>query len=191
MIRRAWPWMAPAFAFGLAACANEPSMPLPELGSTTIVLEIEAANFVDDRGFIRPRYTCQGLNISPEVAWTESPEGTISQALLLDDLDAPGGNFTHWLLYDVPVETNRFLEASGPDLDVFPVGATQGLNSFNSLGYRGPCPPVGDDPHRYVLNIYALDVAIGLLPRATRNDVVAAIDGHIIAHGTLTGLFQR
>ena len=188
---RAWPWMAPALAIGLAACAGEPSLPLPAVTSATAVLEIEVVDFIDNRGIIRPRYTCQGLNISPEIAWTESPEGTITQMLLMEDLDAPGGSFTHWLLFDVPVETNRFLAAAGPDLGDLPLGATQGLNSFGSLGYRGPCPRVGSGPHRYVINIYALDTALGLLPRASRNDVLAAIDGHIIAQGTLAGLFER
>ena len=176
-------------ALAVAACA-EPNEPVPTVAGTATILQVEAPRFVDERGFIRPRYTCEGLGVSPELAWTEAPEGTVTQVLLMDDPDAPGGSFTHWLLYDIPVETNRFFEAAGPNLDELPLGAKQGENGYGAPGYGVPCPPRGET-HLYVIHIFALDTALALLSPASRGEILAAMDGHVIAHGTLSGLFRR
>ena len=93
-----------------------------------------------DSGLIPKKFTCQGENVSPELNWREAPASTRSFALIMDDPDAPGGVFTHWLVWNIPPQTNSFAEGNGPT-------GTQGENDFGKSGYRGPCPPAGT--HRY------------------------------------------
>jgi Raf kinase inhibitor-like YbhB/YbcL family protein len=134
---------------------------------------------------IPARYTCDGEEVSPPLTWTRVPVRATSLALLVEDRDAPGGAFVHWSAYDLP------RGSSGIGAGRLPSGSAEGQNSFGRTGYGGPCPPKGDPDHHYVFSVYALDDQPGLPPGATPAAVRAAIAGHAIATGTLTGLYRR
>jgi hypothetical protein len=135
------------------------------------------------------KFTCDGEEVSPQLAWSAPPAGTASFALLVTDPDAPRGTFTHWVLYDLPAAT-RSLPEGLPARGELPDGARQGRNGFGSLGYGGPCPP-GNSPHHYIFTLYALDTKLNLPGGATRTQVEEAMQGHILAHGELIGLYRR
>ncbi|OIJ96221.1 hypothetical protein BIV25_18720 [Streptomyces sp. MUSC 14] len=136
-------------------------------------------------GTIPRRFTCDGADVSPPLAVTGVPARTASLALLLQDLDAPHGTFTHWLAWDIGRGTARLAAGERPP------GATEGRNGFGRTGYGGPCPPRGDRPHRYVLTVYATDRRPALSPDATPADLHKALTGHTLAEGTLTGRYGR
>jgi hypothetical protein len=139
--------------------------------------------------FIPKRFTCEGEDVSPALAWTGPPPGTQSFALIEDDPDAPSGTFVHWLVYDLPAAYRRLPEAISGN-DQMPGGGRQGTNDFSRTGYSGPCPPHGR-PHRYFLRLYALDARLDLRPAATRKELEAAMKGHILAQAELMGRYQR
>lgn len=135
-------------------------------------------------------YSCDGDNTSPPVAWTGAPEGTAAFALVMDDPDAPVGTFDHWVLYNVPPETTS-LPAAVPAQEQLEGGALHGVNGAGRIGYLGPCPPEGDGAHRYQFRVFALDEPVDLASGASKTDLENAIDGHVLASGQLTGLFER
>jgi Raf kinase inhibitor-like YbhB/YbcL family protein len=141
------------------------------------------------QGQIPPAFTCSGANLSPQLAWSAPPAGTASFALAVADPDAPRGTFIHWVLYNLPAGT-RSLPEGVPNDGQLPNGALQGRNGAGSLGYIGPCPP-GNAPHHYHFTLYALDAKLNLPVGATRAQVEAAMQGHILARGELVGLFKR
>ena len=127
-------------------------------------------------------HTCDGLNVAPPLAWSGVPTATKEIAILVEDPDAPGGTFVHWTVYRISPRTKK---ASGP-----PSGSQEGTNSFGRGGWSGPCPPKGDDPHRYVFTIYALGKPSGLSPGAHPRKVREAMEG-ALAKGTLTLRYGR
>jgi Raf kinase inhibitor-like YbhB/YbcL family protein len=133
-------------------------------------------------------YTCDGKNISPQLKWSGAPEQTQSLALIVDDPDAQGGVWMHWILFnlspDAPDIAEDFAKAASAST------AKQGTNDFKKPGYAGPCPPAGKT-HRYFFRILALDTALNLPQGATRKDVDAAMAKHILAVGQLMGTYQR
>jgi len=138
---------------------------------------------------IPKKYTCDGIDVSPPLSWSGFPAGTKSFVLIVEDPDAPGGVFTHWIAYNISSEI-----ASLPE-DVKKVerldnGILQGMNNFGRIGYNGPCPPHGSK-HRYYFRIYALDCDINLPPGATRDDILKAIEGHVIGEAELLGYYGR
>lgn len=135
------------------------------------------------------RYTCEGQDLSPPLAWSEPPAGTRSFVLIVDDPDAPGGVFTHWVLFNIPPETRQLPEGMSAQAKL-PSGALQGNNDFGKTGYGGPCPPPGR-AHRYQFTLYALDKVLDLPARASKNQVLDAVQGHILGQGQLTGIYQR
>ena len=145
---------------------------------------------IDARGYFDPRYTCDVDNSSPELRWADPPEGTRGFAVIADDPDAPGGLFTHWLVYAIPSEISH-LPAGMPAQESLPNGIRQGINSAHKLGYSGPCPPPRDRAHRYILTLYALNAAIDLPSRATREELLRAISPHILATTDTTGRYER
>ena len=140
-------------------------------------------------GTIPKKFTCDGPDVSPALAWNNPPAGTQGFALIMDDPDAPVGTWVHWVLYDLPA-TARELPENVDKKDELPSGARQGRNDFRKIGYGGPCPPPGP-AHRYFFKLYALDVKLGLKPGATKAEVEAAMKGHILAQGELVGRYAR
>ncbi|RPJ60588.1 MAG: YbhB/YbcL family Raf kinase inhibitor-like protein [Acidobacteria bacterium] len=138
---------------------------------------------------IPKKYTCEGLDVSVPLIWSEVPEGTKALALIADDPDAPGGTWVHWVVYDLPARVTHLTEAVPGKEDV-EGGGRQGINDFKRVGYGGPCPPPGPT-HRYFFKLYALDHATGLAARATKRQVVEAIQGHILAEAQLVGTYSR
>jgi Raf kinase inhibitor-like YbhB/YbcL family protein len=135
-------------------------------------------------GDIPARFTCSGDDLSPALAWTDPPAGTQSFALIVDDPDAPGGVFTHWVLYDLPAGARQLPEGVPRTAD------SQGQNDFDKYGYGGPCPPPGN-PHRYFFRLYALDKKLNLHAGAAKRDVEHALKGHVLAQTELMGRFGR
>jgi Raf kinase inhibitor-like YbhB/YbcL family protein len=135
------------------------------------------------------KFTCDGADISPELAWADPPAGTKSLVLIADDPDAPAGTWTHWLLYDLPPETTVLHEGVNK-VDELPEGGRQGRNDFRKIGYGGPCPPAGT-PHRYFFKLHALDRMLNLNPGASRAEIEKAMQGHILGHSEWMGKYQR
>ena len=153
----------------------------------------EAAMFVESPAFanggeIPARYGCHGEDISPPLVFGNIPEEARSLALVVEDPDAPSGLFVHWVLYDLPA-TLRGLPEGVPPSPELEHGIRQGRNDFGRIGYGGPCPP--DRPHRYFFRLFALDRVPDLPPGATREQLLAAIRGHILAEADLMGIYPR
>jgi len=138
---------------------------------------------------IPAKYTCDGDDVSPPLKWSGVPQGARSIALICDDPDAPVGIWVHWVLYNIPSTVAELAEGV-PTTEAISGGARQGINDFKRIGYGGPCPPRGN-PHRYYFKLYVLDIELSLKPRATKKDVVSAIQGHILAEGQLMGTYGR
>lgn len=146
--------------------------------STTIIVKSSA--FLENE-FISSKYTCDGVNINPEIVIDEIPAKTKSLAIIVLDSDSPNGTFCHWLMWDItPMKSLK--EDSAPGI--------QGRNSFGENKYNGPCPPTGK--HHYHFKVYALDTKLSSLPKTTDNsELEKAMNGHIIASGELIGLYKR
>lgn len=140
-------------------------------------------------GDIPQKFTCDGADISPLLAWTEPPEGTQAFALIMDDPDAPAGTWVHWVLYDLPA-TASGLPENVPKLPELENGAHQGRNDFRKTGYGGPCPPAGK-PHRYFFKLFALNSPTQLKAGATKAELERAMKGHIVAQAELMGRYGR
>lgn len=139
---------------------------------------------------IPARYTCDGEDISPSLAWEGQPENTASFVLIVDDPDAPRGVFTHWVVYDIPPNVNELPEAVTAT-DRLENGGIQGRNSWNKLGYNGPCPPAGP-AHHYHFKLYAMDVpTLTLNPGQSKDRLLNAMQGHILAQTEVIGTYQR
>jgi Raf kinase inhibitor-like YbhB/YbcL family protein len=133
--------------------------------------------------------TCDGSDTSPALSWNTPPERTQSFALVVEDPDAPGRTWVHWVLYDLPA-TERELPEGVPPESALPSGARQGRNDFGTIGYGGPCPPPGPG-HRYYFKLYALDRTLELRAGATRAQLDRSMRGHILAHAELVGRYRR
>jgi hypothetical protein len=133
-----------------------------------------------DSDSIPEKYSCDGQDVNPELTLEAIPEGTVSLALIVDDPDAPNGDWVHWVLYDMPVLA-RIEENSIP--------GTQGMNSFGKLDYGGPCPPSGT--HRYFFRLYALNTTLGLPEGVDKKGLKEKMEGHIIEYAELMGTYQR
>jgi Raf kinase inhibitor-like YbhB/YbcL family protein len=138
---------------------------------------------------IPKQFTGDGADQSPRLQWSEPPAGTKSLALICDDPDAPRGTWVHWVLYNLPADA-RELGEGVPTTDALSNGAKQGKNDFGKIGYGGPAPPKGK-PHRYFFKLYALDTTLTLPAGATKDQVIAAMKGHILADGQLMGKYSR
>lgn len=137
---------------------------------------------------IPSRYSCDGEDISPGLSWTGAPQGTASFALILDDPDAPAGTWVHWVLFNVPGQATALSEALPVEPELAD-GSRHGSNSWGSVGYGGPCPPRGT--HRYFFKLYALDTALELEAGASKDQLLAAMQGHILAEAELMGEYTR
>jgi Raf kinase inhibitor-like YbhB/YbcL family protein len=145
-----------------------------------------------DGGEIPARYTCEGDDISPELSWSDVPAGAQSLVLIVDDPDAPDPAapkmvWDHWLLYNLPPDTGGLPE--GAATGALPAGTGEGINSWGRTGYGGPCPPIGR--HRYFHILYALDVRLDGLDQPNKNQLLAAMADHILAHTELVGTYEK
>lgn len=140
-------------------------------------------------GTIDKKFTCTGPDVSPQLTWTEPPAATKSFALLVDDPDAPVGNWNHWTLWNLPASSRGLPEGFSKNARLAD-GTEQGINDFKKTGYNGPCPPAGK-PHRYYFKLYALDTKLALEAGAGKPELEAAIKGHILAQSEWIGQFKR
>ncbi len=192
MLRRASSIVAALFLLPSCQSKQLPAVePKPDSDAVTQPqigrLKLTSPAFADGAA-IPPRYTCDGGDISPPLAWSEVPSTAKSLALVCEDPDAPGRIWTHWIVYDLPPNTSSIPENSSEG--EIPVGGKQGVNDFHKTGYGGPCPPGGT--HRYFFKLYALDTVSSIPePDATRTLVMQAMSGHIIQQAQLIGTYHR
>jgi Raf kinase inhibitor-like YbhB/YbcL family protein len=147
------------------------------------IMEIRSAAFAEGEEIPR-RFTCDGSNIAPPLTWSGIPEGAKSLLLIVDDPDAPGGTFTHWIVFNLPPGDLTLSEGA-----TLPAGAGQGVNDFGKPEYGGPCPPSGR--HRYVHHLYALDTQYDGPSNLSRKQIDYISQGHVLAKATLMGTYQR
>ncbi len=164
-----------------------------------MALQLSSPAF-DDGGRIPERFTCDGADVSPPLRWSGVPSGARSLAILCADPDAPGGVFHHWALFDLPADQAEVPEGYATEARVAELGPSvglgvrtvrQGVNGFGHRGYRGPCPPPGHGPHRYVFRLHALDAQPDLGRGASRDEVERALTGHTLAVAELVGTYER
>lgn len=153
-----------------------------------VPMKIESSAFRHG-GEIPALYTCQGKDISPPLNWEGVPDQTAGLVLIVDDPDAPDPDapkmtWVHWVLFNIPPQTSGLAEA----IKKLPAGTAEGLNSWNRTGYGGPCPPIGR--HRYFHKLYALDITLDL-GRPTKEELVQAMEGHILAEAELIGTYEK
>jgi len=161
------------------------------LGGVAMALTLTSTAFAPNAG-IPVRYTCEGADLSPPLAWTGVPAGAKSLVLVVDDPDAPDpaaprATWVHWVLYDIPPATAGLPE--GVKAASLPAGAREGRNDWKRPGYGGPCPPIGR--HRYVHKLYALDTVLGDLDRPDKAAVEKAMAGHVLEKAELIGTYQK
>ena len=152
-----------------------------------MALEISSTAFSEGE-MIPTRYTCDGPDVSPDLSWSGVPETAKSLALICDDPDAPMGTWVHWVLFNIPSSASG-LPAEIPSDAALENGARHGNNDFGRLGYGGPCPPGGT--HRYYFKLYALDVELNLDSGVTKDQLLEAMQGHILAEAQLMGKYKR
>ena len=127
-------------------------------------------------------YTCDGKNVNPPLSITDVSGNAESLVLIMDDPDAPGGTWDHWIVWNMPVSTTKIEENSVPK------GSSQALNSWGNRAYGGPCPPSGT--HHYHFKLYALKKRLLLDANATKEDVERAMTGYIVGEAVLVGLYR-
>jgi Raf kinase inhibitor-like YbhB/YbcL family protein len=188
---RSWICVAGAIAVAgalCASCSTPASKPEPKPEATPMALEIKSSAFSDGQP-IPVKYTCDGDDVSPPLAWAGAPQGTAGYAIICDDPDAPAGTWIHWVIYAIPEHTTSLPEGV-PKTETVPGGGIQGTSSFNRIAYGGPCPPPGP-AHRYFFRIYALDTDLKASPGLTRDQLTGKMAGHILAQGQMMGTYKR
>ena len=156
-------------------------------GGKKMAITVTSSAFKEG-GMIPAKYTCDGNNSSPPLNWQQPPQGTKSFALISDDPDAPVGTWVHWVMWNIPAETNQLPENVPPKKEL-PDGSRQGITDFGRSGYGGPCPPSGT--HRYYFKVYALDQMLDIPVTSTKQNLLEAMKGHILAEGMLMGKYKR
>jgi Raf kinase inhibitor-like YbhB/YbcL family protein len=163
------------------------TFPQQEKGEHNMEIELISRSFGEGES-IPSKFTCDGANVSPQLSWNCSVEGVKTFVLIVEDPDAPSGNFTHWLVYNIPADVNLLMENSTPTKNVRDE-VLMGTNDFGRIGYGGPCPPSGT--HHYYFRMYGLNTAVHLDSGATKREVLKKMEGHIIARAELMGTYQR
>jgi hypothetical protein len=187
-MRRTSPKFAPSLAVlvaivALAGCGGGGEK-ISALPGASAQMKLTSPAFTDGAE-IPARYSCDGADRPPPLAWSGVPKGASSLALMLADPDAPGGTFVHWTLFDLDPKLTKLSEGD------IPSGAVEGKNGFGKDGYGGPCPPKGDKPHRYEFLIYALRARPELEAGASPPEVRDELARLALARGTLSGSFAR
>lgn len=165
-----------------AGCGGDEDKPDEPLPGARASLTLRSPAFREG-GTIPRDYTCDGAGVSPPLSWSGVPRNTRELDLVVEDPDA--NRFVHWTLLRIPPKVTAVEEGR------IPAGAIELKNSFGDRGWGAPCPPEGDDPHRYVFALYATGAPLGLGAEASADDVRNALKSHAIARGTLTGRFGR
>lgn len=181
-------WLVPVLPPVIASFQEELDRIQPmDLEGGKMDIRVTSSAF-EEGGMIPRKYTCDGADISPPLAWTGVPENAKTLALISDDPDAPMGTWVHWVLFNLPASEKGLPEGVPTDREL-KNGARQGRNDFRHIGYGGPCPPSGT--HRYFFKLYALDKALDLPAGTTRAELLQAMEGHILAQGQLMGRYRR
>ena len=158
------------------------------LGVSLMSFQITSTAF-QPNAEIPKKFTCDGPDASPALHWTDPPPGTQALALIVDDPDAPVGTWVHWVIFDLPATARDLPEGMAKEENL-KEGSRQGRNDFRRIGYGGPCPPPGP-AHRYFFKLYALSAKTGLKAGATKDDLLKAMDGKILAQTELVGKYKR
>jgi Raf kinase inhibitor-like YbhB/YbcL family protein len=169
----------------LTGCADQPGTEVDMTGITKLTLT--SPDFAHEQA-IPTEFTCDGKDLSPELVWGDPPAGTQSFALIVDDPDAPAGIWVHWVLYNLPAES-RGLPRGVPAGASLSSGGVFGLNSWRQMAYGGPCPPSGI--HRYYFTLYALDTVLEQSAGMSKQELLAAMQGHVLGQGQLMGTYTR
>lgn len=153
------------------------------------VMKLSSSAFANGAEIPR-RYTCEGTDVSPPLAWTGAPTGVRSFALIVDDPDAPDPaapkmTWVHWVVYNIPPTVNNIAEGAS----ILPPGTLEGINDWKRARYGGPCPPIGR--HRYFFKLYALDTMLPPLRQATKDALLNAMTKHVMAETELVGTYQK
>lgn len=154
----------------------------------TVVSFLMSSSSFEHKGQIPAKYTCKSDDISPNLQWKDIPTGTKSFALIVDDPDAPGGTWIHWVYYNIPASINQLPEDIKQDKQLSD-GSRNGSNSWGKIGYKGPCPPSGT--HRYLFKLYAIDTVLELGPGATKPELLKAIQGHTLGMAEIMGTVSK
>ncbi len=156
----------------------------PQVAAAPDPLRLHSSAF-DQGGSVPVRYTCQGAGMSPPLSWSGVPDGAVSLALTVTDPDAPQGIWVHWVVFNLPADSDGVPAGASGSL---PGGAAEGVNGWGKPGYGGPCPPSGR--HRYIFELYALDVSLSL-HRPDREALRQAMASHVIAQARLSAGYTR
>lgn len=152
------------------------------------ILSISSPSF-SNGGEIPKKFSCDGADVSPQLSWTEPPAGTATIALLVDDPDAPAGNWNHWAIWNLPASARSLPEGVSKARRLSD-GSQQGMNDFKKVGYNGPCPPA-NKPHHYHFQLFALDRKLSLTGDAGKPELEVAMKGHILAQAEWVGTFHH
>lgn len=189
-MQRLYFFLLPAIALLLAGCQTQSSESLKSAKTLAVPnqpkiigqLKLTSPAFLD-KGQIPIKYTCDGQDVNPPLEWSNVPDSAKSLVLIVDDPDAPAGDWVHWLIWNIPVEISQLAENSVPSQ------AVQGKTDFNQNKYGGPCPPSG--AHRYQFKLYALDSQLNLGLNTRKKNLEQTMQGHILDQALLVGLYQR
>ena len=182
-------WLAQS---GCDRTPPEHQAPMHEKGGVTMKIAVTSEAFAVGQPIPR-KHTGEGENLSPPLHFHDVPAEARQIVLICDDPDAPRPEpWIHWVIYSIPGHVDNLVESIEPTPNPpSPSGAVQGVNSSGKVGYSGPMPPPGHGVHHYHFKVYALDAELNLQPGLTKADVLAAIDGHVIAEGELVGTYER
>ena len=176
---------------GVLACANQPQ-PGTQPSTTpppTGKVEMKLVSTAFKEGEAIPRqYTCDGIDISPPLEWSGTPKTAKTIAIIADDPDAPSGTWVHWVVYNLPAENIGLVE-NLPATESLKAGGFHGKTDFGKVGYGGPCSPSGT--HRYFFKVYAVDSELPLRAAATKDELLKAMEGHVVAQAQLMGIYRR
>lgn len=182
----------------LPACDSTPPAGTPPVSQPEEEATMSAKMILKSSAFapneaIPRKYTGDGEDKSPPLSWSGAPDGTKELALIVDDPDAPTPTpWVHWVLYAIPPDTTGLPEGIAPSQRVSePPGLMQGKNSWGKVGYGGPAPPRGHGRHRYFFKLYALNAPLGVEPGLSKEALLKAMSGHVLAEGELVGTYQR
>ena len=171
-------------AVALAGCGGD-DKPKETLPTAPETIEFSTPDFKDGAAIPKAN-TCDGAGKPPTIVWRGVPAGSVELVLVVEDPDAPDGTFTHWTAWGIAASTGA---GSAPD-GRFPAGVKEGQNSAGTDGWTPPCPPEGEDAHRYEFTLYALDKGLTLEPGASPDEVKATLKG-ALGRGTFTGTYRR